>query len=98
MSTTGSRLYGKTSQRVSVRISFASFISAFRSRQSHGTDGGHYERKMKHLQKQKEGKKRLRAMSIGNVELPQEAFSAVRLAFRFSFFARLGTDLVCLTR
>lgn len=40
-------------------------------------DGGHYERKMKHLQKQKEGKKRLRAMSIGNVELPQEAFSAV---------------------
>lgn len=34
---------------------------------------------MKHLQKQKEGKKRLRAMSIGNVELPQEAFSAVRV-------------------
>ncbi|KNZ62937.1 translation factor GUF1, mitochondrial [Puccinia sorghi] len=40
-------------------------------------DGGHYERKMKHLQKQKEGKKKLRSLSIGKVEIPQEAFSAV---------------------
>lgn len=33
---------------------------------------GHYERKMKHLENQKEGKKRLKR--IGTVDLPQEAF------------------------
>lgn len=31
-----------------------------------------YERKLKHLQKQKEGKKKLKR--VGNVELPAEAF------------------------
>lgn len=34
-------------------------------------------RQLKHLNKQKEGKKRLRAMSIGKIQIPQEAFSAV---------------------
>ncbi|KAG0144527.1 hypothetical protein CROQUDRAFT_659847 [Cronartium quercuum f. sp. fusiforme G11] len=52
-------------------------LSAVRKDVTAGLYGGHYERKMKHLNKQKEGKKRLKTMSIGNVELPQEAFSAV---------------------
>ena len=34
----------------------------------------HYERKLKHLNKQKEGKKRLKAMSLGRVNIPQESF------------------------
>lgn len=34
----------------------------------------HHERKLKHLNKQKEGKKRLRAMSFGRVQIPQESF------------------------
>lgn len=34
----------------------------------------HHERKLKHLNKQKEGKKRLRAMSFGRVQIPQENF------------------------
>ena len=38
------------------------------------TSSSHYERKLKHLNKQKEGKKRLRAMSFGRVQIPQESF------------------------
>jgi len=33
---------------------------------------GHYERKMKHLENQKESKRRMKRFS--NVDLPQEAF------------------------
>jgi len=39
-----------------------------------GLYGGHYERKLKHLNKQKEGKKRLKAMSLGRVQVPHKAF------------------------
>ena len=41
---------------------------------------GHYERKMKHLNNQKESKKKMK--KIGKVELPQEAFF-VRYAQQF---------------
>jgi pentatricopeptide repeat protein len=34
---------------------------------------GHYERKLKHLNKQKEGKKRLKKLA-GNIDIPQSAF------------------------
>jgi hypothetical protein len=37
---------------------------------------GHYERKMKHLNKQKEGKKRLKRLA-GNIDIPQSAFFEV---------------------
>ncbi|KAF9014048.1 translation factor GUF1, mitochondrial [Cyathus striatus] len=47
-------------------------LSAMRADVTAGLYGGHYERKMKHLENQKEGKKRLKKM--GKVELPQEAF------------------------
>jgi translation elongation factor EF-4 len=42
-----------------------------------GLYGGHYDRKLKHLNKQKAGKKRLKAMSFGKVQIPQEAFAQV---------------------
>ncbi|KAE9394104.1 translation factor GUF1, mitochondrial [Gymnopus androsaceus JB14] len=47
-------------------------LSANRKDVTAGLYGGHYERKMKHLENQKEGKKRLKR--IGTVDLPQEAF------------------------
>ncbi|UZJ52663.1 hypothetical protein CBS101457_001983 [Exobasidium rhododendri] len=48
--------------------------SAYRKDVTAGLYGGHYERKLKHLNKQKEGKKRLKAMSFGRVQIPQESF------------------------
>ncbi|EUC61701.1 elongation factor-type GTP-binding protein [Rhizoctonia solani AG-3 Rhs1AP] len=47
-------------------------LSAQRKDVTAGLYGGHYERKLKVLNKQKEGKKKMKR--IGNVELPQEAF------------------------
>ncbi|ESK88048.1 gtp-binding protein [Moniliophthora roreri MCA 2997] len=47
-------------------------LSAMRADVTAGLYGGHYERKMKHLENQKEGKKRMKR--IGSVDLPQEAF------------------------
>lgn len=47
-------------------------LSAIRADVTAGLYGGHYERKMKHLENQKESKRRMKKM--GSVELPQEAF------------------------
>jgi len=47
-------------------------LSAMRKDVTAGLYGGHYERKLKHLNKQKEGKKKMKR--IGNIELPQAAF------------------------
>ncbi|EJU05637.1 Guf1 protein [Dacryopinax primogenitus] len=47
-------------------------LSAFRKDVTAGLYGGHYERKLKVLEKQKAGKKLMKR--IGNIELPQEAF------------------------
>ncbi|KAK0228813.1 P-loop containing nucleoside triphosphate hydrolase protein [Armillaria fumosa] len=47
-------------------------LSAMRADVTAGLYGGHYERKMKHLENQKEGKRRMK--KVGTVELPQEAF------------------------
>ncbi|KAG7448060.1 translation factor GUF1, mitochondrial [Guyanagaster necrorhizus] len=47
-------------------------LSAMRADVTAGLYGGHYERKLKHLENQKEGKRRMKR--VGTVELPQEAF------------------------
>jgi len=47
-------------------------LKAMRADVTAGLYGGHYERKMKHLENQKEGKRRMKRM--GTVDLPQEAF------------------------
>jgi len=47
-------------------------LAANRADVTAGLYGGHYERKMKHLENQKESKRRMKR--VGNVELPQEAF------------------------
>ena len=47
-------------------------LSALRADVTAGLYGGHYERKLKHLENQKESKRRMK--KIGTVELPQEAF------------------------
>ncbi|BGP46851.1 Translation factor guf1 mitochondrial [Rhodotorula kratochvilovae] len=52
-------------------------IAPFRKDVTAGLYGGHYERKMKHLAKQKAGKARLKERSIGRITIPTEAFHAV---------------------
>ncbi|TFK30107.1 Guf1 protein [Coprinopsis marcescibilis] len=47
-------------------------LKALRADVTAGLYGGHYERKMKHLENQKESKRKMKKM--GSVELPQEAF------------------------
>ncbi|KAL9715366.1 Translation factor guf1 mitochondrial [Leucoagaricus gongylophorus] len=47
-------------------------LKALRADVTAGLYGGHYERKLKHLENQKEGKRLMK--KLGKVELPQEAF------------------------
>ncbi|KAL5490156.1 GUF1 [Sanghuangporus weigelae] len=57
---------------VGKRVIARETLSANRADVTAGLYGGHYERKMKHLENQKESKRRMKR--IGSVELPQEAF------------------------
>ncbi|KAI0707866.1 GTP-binding protein lepa [Earliella scabrosa] len=47
-------------------------LSALRADVTAGLYGGHYERKLKHLQNQKESKRKMKR--VGRIDLPQEAF------------------------
>lgn len=47
-------------------------LKALRADVTAGLYGGHYERKLKHLENQKEGKRLMK--KLGKVDLPQEAF------------------------
>ncbi|KAH9001105.1 GTP-binding protein lepa [Lactarius akahatsu] len=57
---------------VGKRVIARETLSALRADVTAGLYGGHYERKMKHLENQKEAKRRMKR--IGRVDLPQEAF------------------------
>lgn len=50
-------------------------LSAMRADVTAGLYGGHYERKMKHLENQKQSKKRMKR--VGRIDLPQEAFLSI---------------------
>ncbi|KAN0066460.1 Translation factor guf1 mitochondrial [Thecaphora frezii] len=52
-------------------------LSAYRKDVTAGLYGGHYDRKLKKLQAQKEGKKRLKTMGFGKVQIPTEKFLQV---------------------
>ncbi|WVQ84435.1 GTP-binding protein LepA [Cryptococcus sp. DSM 104549] len=69
-------------------------VKAFRKDVTAGLYGGHYDRKLKHLNKQKEGKKKMRSLA-GNIEIPQEAFYKVlsSRARGFATSARSGLGL-----
>lgn len=54
------------------RIVARETLAAMRADVTAGLYGGHYERKLKHLENQKESKRRMK--KIGNVDLPQDAF------------------------
>ncbi|CED85336.1 gtp-binding protein lepa [Phaffia rhodozyma] len=61
---------------IGTKIISSEKVTAMRKDVTAGLYGGHFERKLKHLNKQKEGKKRLKKYA-GNIELPQEAFFSI---------------------
>ncbi|WFD30791.1 Translation factor guf1 mitochondrial [Malassezia sp. CBS 17886] len=64
----------KIQAAVSSKIVASGTLGAYRKDVTAGLYGGHYERKQKHLNKQKEGKKKLKQLSIGRVRVPQEVY------------------------
>ncbi|TFY61907.1 hypothetical protein EVJ58_g4217 [Rhodofomes roseus] len=54
------------------RIVARETLSALRADVTAGLYGGHYERKLKHLENQKESKRQMKR--VGSIDLPQEAF------------------------
>ena len=65
---------GSRMRSVGSKVLASETLSAYRKDVTAGLYGGHYERKLKHLNKQKEGKKRLKAMSLGKVQLPHKSY------------------------
>ena len=66
-------------------------LPAMRKDVTAGLYGGHFERKLKHLNKQKEGKKKLKRLA-GNIDVPQSAFFTV-LSRSYSTAAAAQWDL-----
>ncbi|MFZ2682006.1 MAG: translation elongation factor 4 [Patescibacteria group bacterium] len=67
----------KLQAAISGKIVAAERISAVSKDVTSGLYGGDYTRKLKLLQKQKKGKKKMMAMGVGSVEIPGEAYLKV---------------------
>ncbi|WWD20405.1 GTP-binding protein LepA [Kwoniella shandongensis] len=80
---------------VGARVIARENVSAFRKDVTAGLYGGHYDRKLKHLNKQKAGKKRLK-MLAGNIAIPQTAFFKV-LSSRPKSFSTSARSMLPLT-
>lgn len=59
------------------KVVAAERISALRKDVTSGLYGGDYTRKLKLLQKQKKGKKKMMSMGVGSVDIPSEAYLKV---------------------